>query len=315
MKFWLRKWSLISAAWNAQDGVKSTLKVCLGTLAYPGSTQRWLRFIKSHPGLSGLVKSHPRLLYKIYRPYLSNNFACAGRVDVLMSHYDLLYRAGAGPVIEYAARRRLVLATVAGKTDTVYQLQLSAINDGHREGELCLWLTAGGADLYSVTFSLSCEQGKTSIRVGSLQGVRSEYAAQSIKDATRNLYGCRPRNLLVALVRDLGAYFGCSGTLLVSNRNRIAVNWRRRRQILANYDEMWREMHALQRPDGDFELSCHDFLPVDFEGVASKKRAEAKRRAALLQTIFDSVRACLDGMHDTAVAWPDAQNLLGQQLQ
>ncbi len=298
MMYLLTHWPAVSTAFLAQKKAKDKLKVGLGTLLFPRQTARWLRFLHSHPGMAGLARANPRLLYKIYRPYLSNRLACGARVDLLIGHYGLLFDAGARPILEAAARRPLALATVQGKDESQYSLHLSAINDGHREGD--------GVALYSLSFTLAQENGRRYIKIGSLQGIRSEHGAQWIRQATRNLHGCRPKNLLVAVVRDIGAYFACAGTILVSNRNRVAINWQRRRRILADYDDMWREMHASERPDGDFALSCSGILPVDFDGVPSKKRSEAKKRAALQQSIFDAARECLDALRGVAIALPKA---------
>lgn len=306
MKLWFGKWPSVCASFSAQDSMKSKVKVCLGALLYPAATRRWLRFLDADPGLAGLARAHPRLLHKIYRPYLSNRLGCAERVDLLIGHYGLLFEAGIGRALDGAARRPQVLATVPGKTDTLYQLQLSAINDAHREGELCLRLTADGVPLYAVTFVLVSLRGQTYIKIGSLQGGRSEHAAQGVKEATRALHGCRPRNLLVSVVRDIGASFGCAGTLLVSNRSRVAINRRRRRAIRADYDEMWLEMQAVLRPDGDFELPCNGIVPADFASVPSRKRAEAKRRAALLQTSFDTVRRSIEALRGVPVTLPNS---------
>lgn len=287
-------WRVMEAAFSAQKRVKDKLKLALGSLVYPGQTRRWLRFLNAHPSLAELARLNPRLIHKIYRPYLSNHLNCGERVDLLIGHYGLLFAAGAGQLVESAARAPVTLCTVVGKSAAAYDLQLSAINDGHREGELCLRLVREGMALYSVTFILLRLHGKTYIKIGSLQGIRSEHGALLMKQATRDMHACRPRNLLVSAVRDIGDYFGCVGTLLVSNRNRIALNRRRRRNILSDYDKMWQEMRATRRIDDDFELACSGFQAPCLESVPSNKRSEARKRAALLHGVFDDVRRRLD---------------------
>lgn len=300
----------MSTAFSAQKRVKDKFKLCLGALVFPAQTRRWLRFLNAHPGLAGLAQTNPRLIHKIYRPYLSHHLSCSDRVDILIGHYQLLLKAGAGQVLESAARGPLVVSTFSGKSDEFYQLQLSAINDGHREGELSLRLVYNDVPLYSVTFVLLTLQGKSYIKIGSLQGVRSDSGSLWIKQATRSLHGCRPKNLLVSIVRDIGDYFGCIGTLLVSNENRIAINRRRRNRISSNYDQTWQEMNATKRDDDDFELACSGFQAVGFEDVPSKKRSEAKKRAALLESIFQDVRLRLNDMRGVAPAASSAPLVL-----
>jgi hypothetical protein len=117
-----------------------------------------------------------------------------------------------------------------------------------------------------------------------------------IKRVTRELHGCRPQNLMVSEVREIGNYFGCKGALLVSNKNRISINLWRRRQITSNYDQIWEEMSAMRRADDDFELPCTGLLKIVFDALPSKKRSEAKKRSAMLDAVFQAVRARLDAI-------------------
>ena len=79
---------------------------------------------------------------------------------------------------------------------------------------------------------------------------------------------------------------GCQALLLVSNRQRIAINLWRRWRISANYDQTWAEMGAVQRSDGFFQLDAQGLQTPDYEAVASKKRSEFKKRVALLDAVY-----------------------------
>ncbi|WP_071077126.1 VirK/YbjX family protein [Janthinobacterium lividum] len=266
------------------------IKAALGALVFPVQRARWQAFIAGTPGLAALAQAHPSLLYKIYRPYASRQFACAARVELLRGHYRFLWQAGARGLVEYAARRALVLATIEGKDGATYRLQLTAIHDSHREGELCLRLTRDGVSLYLASFLFRPQPGGAVIQLGALQGLRSPAGAFVVKEATRALHGCRPKNLMVAALRDLGDFFGCGHLYLVSNANRIALNWRRRRHISCDYDLAWQELHALPTSDGNYRLPCGPCRMPDIELVPSKKRAEARRRGAMLLQLAADMR-------------------------
>ena len=266
------------------------IKAALGALVFPVQRARWQAFIAGTPGLAALAQAHPSLLYKIYRPYASRQFACAARVELLRDHYRFLWQAGARGLVEYAARRALVLATIEGRDGATYRLQLTAIHDSHREGELCLRLTRDGVSLYLASFLFRPQPGGAVIQLGALQGLRSPAGALVVKEATRALHGCRPKNLMVAALRDLGDFFGCGHLDLVSNANRIALNWRRRRHISCDYDLAWQELHALATSDGNFRLPCGPCRMPDLELVPSKKRADARRRGAMLVQLAADMR-------------------------
>ena len=283
------------------------MKAALGALVFPLQRVRWQAFIAGTPGMAALAQAHPSLLYKIYRPYASRQFGCAARVDLLCGHYRFLWQAGARPLVEYVARRALVLAAVEGKDGATYRLQLTAIHDSHREGDLCLRLTRDGVSLYLASFLFRPQPGGAAIALGALQGLRSAAGAQAVRDATRALHGCRPKNLMVAALRDLGDFFGCDHLALVSNANRIALNWRRRRHISCDYDLAWQELHALPAGDGNYRLPCSPCRMPDIEQLPSKKRADARRRGAMLVQLAADMRWQLSALLNVAPGAPASE--------
>jgi hypothetical protein len=64
--------------------------------------------------------------------------------------------------------------------------------------------------------------------------------------------------------------------------------------------ETWKELLATRRSDGNFTLPCMASAPKDMELVPSHKRADARRRSALLSAIEDAMRASLNGWQISA---------------
>ena len=288
----MKKLYLSSVRRNVGSAIKNNLKLLLGAIVYPVQARRWRRFVRGNSVLSDLAQQYPRISHKIYRPYLSSGLSCADRVDVLIGHYKRIFKAGLGELIGRAAVNSVPIAQFAGKSGALFELHLCAINDGHREGELTLKLMQQERCLYVSSFVLVTLGGEPSIALGALQGLRSSDGAAIIKDVTRELHGCRPKKLMVSVVRALGEHFGATRIMLVSNENRIAVNGRRARRISSNYDETWQEMGATRRADGNFELPCTE-PGHDIELVPSHKRALARRRAALLAAICATAQSSL----------------------
>ena len=273
---------------------KDHLKLSLGAIVYPVQTRRWRSFLHDNPELDELARHYPCMLHKIYRPYLSRHLSCADRVDVLIGHYSRMFTLGLGELICQAASGAVPMARFAGKSGTRFQLQLASINVGHREGELALQLMHEGVCIYTASFVLMHLHGQPCIKLGALQGLRAADGAQMIRLMTRQLHGCRPKKLMLSVLRDMGAHLGCRLILLVSNKNRITINGRRRSRISSNYDETWEEMHAIRRPDGNFELPCIDGMEKNLDLVPSHKRSEVRRRKALLAGVCAATRASLD---------------------
>ncbi|WLI91178.1 DUF535 family protein [Massilia sp. R2A-15] len=273
---------------------KDQFKLLAGALIYPAQTLRWRQFLSSHPSMARMARQYPRVMHKIYRPYLSRQLHCADRVDAMIGHYQHISRFGLETLVARAAARPVKLAAFEGKNGTPLELRLCAANVGHREGELTLQLFCEESFVYAISFTLSAAPGVTSIQLGALQGVRSDEGAQLIKLVTKALHGSRPRKWMVALLRDIGDYFGCKTLRMVSNSNRVTINWRRHRRISSDYDALWQELQAKRRGDGDYEVPCAT-APMEISpDVPSHKRAEARRRNELLAAACGQIRSALD---------------------
>jgi uncharacterized protein VirK/YbjX len=170
-----------------------------------------------------------------------------------------------------------------------------------REGELVLQLVCGNDLVYSVAFSF-CQSGQhVAPGIGCLQGPQGDDGLARIREATRELHGLRPKNLMVRLVRQIGHDAGCEDLILVGNRNRTVNSASRKGKVHADYDALWREMGATQRTDGDFHLACENLPQPVMEDIASKKRSEAKKRHQLLESVLASVRHKLDAARSSAL--------------
>lgn len=276
-----------------KSALKTRLKLSLGRLLHPQATRDWQAFLREHPCLHERQTRHPVLAHKIYRPYLSAELGCRQRVQVLTEHYRHLQSCGLLDWACEAAEQPHVLAELTLKDGEQAQLQLSAIHDGHREGELCLSLHVGGRRLYTMSLVIRQREGQPVLVVGRLQGLACEQARQLVRDTTRQLHACRPSGLMVLVARHLAYVLGCQRVELISNRHRIALNPWRRWRISANYDQLWRELGAVPAAHGNFQLDCLREPSIDLQDMPSKKRAEARRREALLRAACASVAASL----------------------
>lgn len=268
--------------------------LCFGAVAYPVQTRRWLGFLRDDPILWDLARSHPRFGLKIFRPYLSRHMNCAARVEILMQHYDLTWRAGFANFVTKIAVQPKTLCEFSGKSGTVFQIEISAPDLDNREGEFFLHLISDKVSVYRAAFSFFTMDGVPYVKIGCVQGLRADDGAAFVRFATREFHGCRPKNLLVSVVRDIGDYFGCTDMIGIGNGNRVLAYGGRHEKKSPDYDQTWEEMSATRREDGDFQLPCTGILKTSFDAIPSKKRAEAKRKMALLESIFLAVRGSLE---------------------
>ncbi|MTV40569.1 VirK/YbjX family protein [Duganella radicis] len=288
-----------AAGFTGLKQLRETLKLSLRAAVHRNATLGWLELLNSHPMFAELVKARPRLLYKIYRPYLSNTMPIGQRLHLLREHYQHIFRRGLGPLTVQAARGAVLLAKVEGKSGLPYQLQLRAIEPMEREGELVLQLLQGGELVYSCAFSfVHSEQGML-LGVGCMQGPRGEHGLQLIKDATRELHGLRPKNLMIKLLGQFAHDHGCAALRLVSNANRVVCGATRQGKVHADYDTLWQELGATVRADGDYQLASEAICAPDLAAIASKKRSEARKRH---ETLCEMAQAMTVSLHAPRMA-------------
>jgi uncharacterized protein VirK/YbjX len=285
---------------------RELLKLKARSLAHRGQTRRWLQFLNSHPAFSEYVRNWPRFLYKIYRPYLTNTLPMEARLAILASHYQFIFERGLGPTVAQASGAGVRLAQCEGKSGTGYHLMLRAVGTSlEREGELVLQLCQGDQMLYAAAFTFGWRGESHAVSIGCIQGGNAQGTLDAIRQATRDLLGLRPKQLLVTLVRQLGHEFGCAQMLLVSNANRAVRGAMRRGRVLSDYDQFWAELGAERGPDGDFRLPCAPLMAPDMEATPSKKRSEARKRYELAAALVAAVTARLA----PAQAQPGSQSL------
>jgi len=288
--------------------LRETLKLQLRARLQRRQTRVWLQLLNSHPVFNDLVRAYPQLVHKIYRHYLSKSLTCRQRVDLLVGHYHFILQQGWGNLMAQAARAPVRLGTVPGKSGALYHLQLCSLQPMDREGEMVLQLMRGDELIYSVAFSFFGSQQRASmgVGIGCVQGPRSQEGLQRVREATRDLHGLRPKSLMIRLVRQLGYEHGCRQLILVGNDNRAVHHSAKKGRLFADYNELWQELGAQARPDGDFELPCEDLpLPV-MEEIASKKRSEMRKRYEITVALSDCLRSGLEA-HRCASPMPIPQ--------
>jgi uncharacterized protein VirK/YbjX len=275
---------------------RERVKLLLGRVFYPQATRQWVGFVHAHPVLWQQLADFPKLLTRIYRPYGFRPLSCAQRVDLIVNHYRLVAQQGLSALLSASAHGPLQVSQVETKTGELATLRLQAIRDGHREGEMSLQLYWGERFLYSATFLLAPHADGCDLRVTRLQGSRDNDAKDLIRQATKSFHGYRPSVLLLQAVRQLAHTFGCGRVLLVANRQRVALNPVRRMKIKVDLEGLWRDLGAEPEASGFFVVSPQVVIPQDFSDVASNKRAEAKRKAALAGALLDGLNASVAGL-------------------
>lgn len=283
MKLWKTTWGLL------KQHPRERVKLVLGGLFFPQSTRQWLAYLHDRPVLWRQVAHFPKLVTRIYRPYALRGLDCTQRVQHMMGHYDSLRQMGLCQLVAQSVDAPLDILHLPTKCGSEALLRLISVYDGHREGEMHLQLHWAGDWLYSLSFLLRPRGHEVDMVITRLQGTRSGDARERIRAATKAFHGLRPAALLVQAARQLAQSAGCASVLLVSHKQRVALNPMRRRKIQTDLETLWLELGATSHAEGFFTVPPHVEVATDFSAVASNKRAEARRRAELLRQTLTGV--------------------------
>ena len=284
--------------------LREFIKLSWRSVLHPHATHGWLGLLNSDPMFRQLVAARPRLVGKVFRPYLSTTFNSAQRTALLIGHYHSILRQGWGPLVLQAAGAGVELGALPGKSGDMIRLVLRAVEPMEREGELALQLMHNDELVCSCAFVLIDGLDAFDVGVGCIQGPGSDAGLSIVREATRQLHGLRPKSLLIKLLCALGRRYGCDGLRLVGNDNRTVRGAIRQGKVHADYDAFWRECGADRRDDGDYYLRCAALAPPDLFAMASSKRSGARHRHEVLRQLAGLVSARLDQEGGPAAARP-----------
>ena len=260
----------------------------------------WHSFLESSP-FERLARDFPRLYEKPLRPYLHKGLPPGGILRMLRSHYQFLQHQAPSKLVAALLDNRpfMLNERSVGDLEQPLLLNLSYARHMQQEGELTLSL--GFQDsldtfnhhrwISSLTFMLRRGVGGRELLVGGIQGGNSEDSREQIRVATHAFHGLRPKHLLIHLLRQVASCWGASDILAVSGSAHCLTRsrYRGRIKIESSYDELWREVGGMLREDGFYSLPVTQ-LRRPLEDVPSRKRAQYRRRYALMDSIDAEIR-------------------------
>lgn len=270
-------------------------KFLLRSLATPFSTARLLNTLVNNPRLPEMLHVQPGLPCRLHRPWLSLNVTKQAAIDGLQWHYAMMAKTLPAAVFNrYLSKPGCTLASLTGREDRRFSVRLVADAMLDKEGEATLlFCNAENTVLAELTFTLCPVAGVPVLYIGGLQGAKAHVDHAQIQQATKACHGLFPKRLLVEVLMTLGQHLGVGAIRAVSNDTHIyrSVRYRKKKQgqLHADYSNFWASLGGEQAPDGDYLLPLA--MPrKPMEEIASKKRAEYRRRYELL-----------DGLHAQAL--------------
>ncbi|MBU4684199.1 DUF535 domain-containing protein [Cedecea davisae] len=291
--------SLASGEWQpgASWGKKAyRRKFILRSLVMPLHTISLMNTLARQPHLASILKAQQGLPCRLHRPYIALPLSRKDTCDTIGYHYQKINEKMPKKLLNgHFSTEGYRLATLVGKNNELMFVDLSSHDLEGKEGESFLsFCNEDGVPLARMTFTLSPFEGKNTLFIGCLQGAKPWVPHEAIQAATKACHGLFPKRMLLEVACELAKLLDAERLLAVSNSTHIYRSWRyekkKKDSLHADYDSFWLSMSGELRPDGLFALpSKVERKPL--EDIASKKRAEYRRRYELLDGMMSNINS------------------------
>lgn len=226
-------------------------------------------------------KNGPPVAQRHWRKYLCRGWGISRRLATLLEHYAQMERLPEGWRERLLGLQAVSLCRVALKSGEVLELLLEP-SDFFQEGELGLYLRDGaGERLYSLSFTLG-SQGQ--LFIGGLQGPRTTVKEGMVGWLGKEMFGLRPKNLLLTALYTLGEQMGGRLLLGISDAAHTCSH-----KLKSSYDTFWQEAQGSLHDRDWYRLPEREPLR-DIAEVKSQRRSEFRRREAFREEIAGAIR-------------------------
>lgn len=255
-----------------------------------GEVFHWLDDTAAPAGLVAELAASRRVREVLFRPYLCRHWSRSERMQALTQHYRHLAAHPQFTRVSHGEQVELVRVSLG---DTPLRIVCERPRWITMEGELGVSLFVGDQRMYTVMFLLGGEtQRERNLMIGCIVGRSASQARDDIRDLTRLLHGCRPRDFILDVTRMLAAALGCQALLGISDEAHRSTHWLSATLKYVRYDTIWQDHGGVLEDSGFYRmpLAVRQRAP---EEIPSRKRAEYRRRYQLIDTIGAEIRQAL----------------------
>ncbi|WP_037378140.1 VirK/YbjX family protein [Serratia sp. M24T3] len=270
------------------------LKFMIRSLMFPKATLKVMNELASNPMRNEILHAQPTLPCKVHRTYLAVNMLREQHASGLCDHYRFIReRMPQAMQLGHLEREHFKLASFLGKDEATYSISMNSSLHLDKEGEITLrFLDENDEPLANVTFALINFQGLSTLFIGAIQGPSQNIDHTRIQQATKACHGLFPKRVLMEAVLLFAEKMNMQQVFAVGNQTHIYANPRyskRKKSIFADYDSFWETLGAHQHPNGYFHFPAQ-VKHRSLDDIASKKRAEYRRRYQLLDEMETQIR-------------------------
>lgn len=212
---------------------------------------------------------------KIFHKYLNEKISYNKKLSILNSHIDFIDKKIKSDAIDKLYSSTLdgvILAEVEGKNETKLSVYLtSALYP--REGDLRIIMCFDKQPVFSIHFTITLS-GEIYIA-----GVQGHTSNEILKKLTKDFFGFRPKNLIMAFIFEMANFFKIENIYAVKNKAHVKLG-----KFEFDYDNFWQELNGISYNRAWFKLPYNQ-PQKSIENIKSNKRSEFKKRELIRENI------------------------------
>ncbi|MDE8348344.1 MAG: DUF535 family protein [Acidocella sp.] len=301
-------WSEKPAVWRllgrhlAEQDARPAFRLVWRLLRSPQRSLRWLAALEDIRIRAGAQRVPYAMLRKNCQPYLHHGLSHRQKIHLFTTHYGLIFAAfGRQFVRQLLHEEPVILARLEGKAGAVYEVQLGINILNRNEGELILELVRT-ADSRRV-LSLSLVAGALHVAelpdlwIGGSQGASNGDGKEVTVRATRDLWGLRPKDLLIHVSYALRDLIGVADIKGITNEAHIRHARPLKKIWHADYSQFWEELGGVPIEGGFYQLP-KTRTRRSIEEVPPAKRSAWRARYSLVDAVTTEVALRLAHIQD-----------------
>ena len=272
---------------------------------HPQRMNRLEKFFEQSGLLKKIAEGYPFVYEQATRAFFYHRSTFEERARLIEEHMQFLSaRLNEDFLLKLYGDKKIELWQMPlDETLGEMRLVMCAESGQRKEGLAAVMLTLPDeTPIYQILFWIArTSDGKWAMFIGAMQGPNVDDAKDLVKRITKKCRAYRTKNLILYAAQAVARNLGVEKIFAVTNEGYYANNHvRRDRKLKTSFSDFWQEAGGVPTDDKRFyELPLVETRKT-FEEIPSHKRAQYRRRFALLDELDAAVEKTLRGFKNEA---------------
>lgn len=262
------------------------------------------------PDMHAVADADADIFQKILRPYEVAKQSATRRLNSFMTHETLAHKSlGADNFLKmHSEGVEFSEFPLIEGIEKPFRLVSRICTTHRREGEMTFAIMRrmsvdsvffgteeGDVRVFSLAINFGMIDGKLVLKINSVQGCEPDChdPNKEISLATKCAFGYMPKYLLIDAAFEIAEAIGAEAVLGIKKTSHVYANAHYTEKVgdavIMDYDKTWQEYGAVSFNKDYWKISPRERKPI--EEVASKKRSQYKKRYALADAAFASIKS------------------------